>query len=296
MDTPTDSKIEVLESRIILLNGYLNDFFTYSERLTIISGYAGLQGVMSDMQSRKTYDSQFYVRYPYCVATGNLTINTLCPNMQNRNLRYYLDNLSESARSELKIDSIYTINRIVVSQLEDPYSVDITVNITLNISDKFANISANREFTVQVPITGLQDPLYLINGTYNQTIKRSNLTKREGTWNKNDLQQLYSKSEYRVSRDGISFINRMMGNFTPSSLGLQSIVNHTRVVLNNNRSNIDHYYWTGTNFDCRSRSPIMIVVVRTEDLTPGIPTTVPFYLDSRHWANFNLSSPANPTC
>jgi hypothetical protein len=295
INNPPDYKTEMTEGRLSVLNYYADSFFNYAESATVLSGYSGLQGLIKDMYSNKAYSSGFYSDYTSCVEFGNLSPILPCPGMSGKYLSFYLKNLTISANSELKMNSNFTINSIAVIQTEDPFYLQLVLNITLSISDPLANITTTRSFTGFVPIDGLPDPIYLLNGTYNRTIKKGDITKKEGTWNPIDLEQMYNAEEYRFTSRGISFLNRMMGNFTNNSMGIESIVNYTdpRVIslITENRSFVDYLFWSRAEFDCTSMNVVYINNISLPSMPPGL------QLDDEHRVLFNITNVnAYPTC
>ncbi|KYK27087.1 hypothetical protein AYK26_00105 [Euryarchaeota archaeon SM23-78] len=287
IEKPIDYKTELIEIRIGTLNSYMISFFDYTQGVSSISGYSALRGVIDDIHARNAYNLNFENQYLYCILTGNLTLSDTCPGMINRTLPYYLDTIRDMAEQELNIYSNYIINNITVTQVTDAFSIEIIVNLSLYVIDAYANISDTRIVTGSVSIDGIQDPLYMLEGDYNQSIKRTALRKKEGDWNYTDLQQLYANHEYRSYKDGISFINRIKGNFSPNLFGIESIVNHTHpIVLADytfNDTMIDYLYWLNVTFECRT--PVEVV-----EIDPAIIAPAGFQLDETHRLSFNISS------
>ena len=295
-----DYKIDVVENRISVLNYYVDSFFVFASQAAVISGYSALQGIEEDMYLNRAYSQNLNRDFGTCAVSGTLNNGAIkCPGMETSTLTYYLDNMSSLAQKELKISWSYTINNVTLQQVEDPFLMEVVINLTLNVSDTFANISSTRVFVSYIPITGLPDPIYLINGTYNQTIRKGNITKREGTWEPRDLEQIYNMHEYRYSSLGMSFIDRLRGNFTNSTLGIESVVNHTHSavtpLLGQNRSIIDYLFWNNTKFNCAARD---VIRVDQDAFTTGIPTVIPpFIIDDTHRVAFNISgADAIATC
>lgn len=262
VEKPLDYKTEILEIRISVLADYMNTFFDYAEETASIAGYSALQGVISDISTYHRYYDQsdeFETNYTYCIKTGNLTTSKYCPNMTNSTLTHFLDQLRNIAEDELNINSNYTINHVSVNQTTDAFSVEVILNLSVKVNDAYANISDTRVLTSSVPIEGLLDPLYLLNGTYNQTIIAYH--KPQENWTYTDLQQLYDNHAYRKYAKGISFIGRIKGDFSPSVLyGIESFVNYTHPDVNYNESYsmIDYLFWQNIT-DCSSTNPVIAI-------------------------------------
>jgi len=295
VEKPVDYKTTLIESRISVLNNYMSNFFEYAKSTASISGYSALQGIINKevLNDMRASGAEFETWYNYSILTGNLTSSRMCPGMTNKTLTYYLDRIRSAAEQELNINSDYRINRIntYTNQTLGAFSIGLIINLSLNITDAYANLSDTRVITSIVSIEGLLDPLYLLNGTYNQTIKKTSINKGIlGIWNSSDLQQLYYNHEYRNYRHGISFINRIKSNFTPNDLGIESFVNHTapgvKGVYTPNQSMVDYLYWQNIMLECTSPSNRVGVV----EINSSIISPPGFQLDEEHRNNFNISS------
>jgi hypothetical protein len=301
IEKPIDYKTEVLETRINVLSDYLNNFYDYAESAASVSGYSALKGIITDLNDMKAlgiyFNPNFEEQYTNCTLIGNLTSSEKCPNMINKTITYYLDNIKDIVEDKLIIKSNYTINSINVTQVE-PFSVELTLNISLDINDSYANLSDTRVIVSSVSIQGLLDPLYLIYGTYNQTIDRTTIPKSGGEvgaqWNYTDLQQLYNNHEYKQALNGISFINRIKGDLSPppSYLGIESFVNLTNpgVIAKlaaspypQNYSLVDYLFWTDNTRSCKND----IMQINNDSImnSSGNPT-IKFQLDQDHMNTF----------
>jgi hypothetical protein len=237
------------------------------------------------------------------VLTGNLSPSKLCPGMnsstQNKSLIRYLDYMVQMANDDLKINATYWIHTINITQA-DPFSANLTMNMSLNATDSFANIYATRTIIANIRFENLEDPLYMLNGSYTQRIKKITLMKKVN-WNQDDLEHLWDKNEYRNTPLGISFFDRIRGNLDRnSSDGIESYIKytHSSVTFDNNDSMVDHYYWRDFKFNCTNRpwfsSPFNDVIVNINetvipiiDPAPGAPS---FQLDDVHRVDFKIST------
>ena len=258
VEKPLDYKTEILETRISVLSDYMNTFFDYAEGTASIAGYSALRGIIINISNSGEYNPDFETQFAYCVKTGNLTSANICPNMTNSTLTHFLDQLRNIAEDELNINSNYTINHVSVNQTTDAFSVEVILNLSVKVNDAYANISDTRVLVSSISINGLLDPMYLLNGAYNQTIKAYEL---EGNWTYVDLQQLYNTHAYRRYGEGVSFINRIKGDLTPGdSYGIESFVNYTHPDVNYNESYsmIDYLFWQNIT-DCSSTNPVIAI-------------------------------------
>lgn len=266
LNAPLDQKNDLVRSRISIMNSFTESFFSYAEETISVSGYLALRGMLIDQGLTHEYfdsslppsdNSSLEHQLVYCMKYGNLTNSKPCPGMstpeKNMTLTVFLQNLSSMAYDYFKMEANFTINSITITQTK-PFMVDVTVNLSLRLSDEFANISDTRMLAVPISIEGLPDALYSINGTYNQTIRKTNITKLSG-WNAEDLRQLYDLHEYRNYPSAPSFIGRMKANFSASDYGIESFINNTdpgvtAYPYRTNDTTVDYQFWQSISFNC----------------------------------------------
>jgi len=300
IEKPIDYKSFLIETRVNTLSDYMSNFFDYTRDATRVSGYSAFQGLIQDINNTHRYyneTDEFESNYTYCLRTGNLTDSKICPNMTNRTLPYYLNYIRDTVNKEMNIKSNYTINSITINQTIDAFAIELTVNITLKINDAYANLTDTRLVASPVPIEGLPDPLFIVNGSYNQNISEYKF-RTEGDWNETDLASLYYNHSYRAYINGISFINRIKGNFTPSIYGIESFVNYTNVTYNESHSLVDYLFWRNITSNCSNSSSEGKVVVGINITTfpPKVSTNQYFQLDEDHRASFIRSGGTVFTC
>jgi hypothetical protein len=293
---PIDAKVGLVEARITVLDNYMDDFFSYAEGAGSVTGYSALTGVIQDMNLTHSYNPRFDEEFANCTLLGNLTSTKRCPGMENMTLINYLDQMKAIAEDSLHIIANYTVNQINVTQNFEAFSVEMLINLTVRITDDYANMTDTRIITSSINIEGLQDPLYLLNGSYNQTIINNQLNKKEGDWNYTDLQNLYEQHTYRNYKEGVSFLRRIKGDYAliTDYQGIESIVNYTAVTYRENQSMIDYLYWNNKTFRCRvPSSPFPEVVGINESILPMNGAQY-FQLDDDHRLSFGIS-PGNTT-
>jgi hypothetical protein len=207
--------------------------------------------------------------------------------MAAKHFPYYLNKYLVQGSTNLKINSSYNILSINVTQDNTPFSVELMINMTLNITDEFANISVTRTIKSSIMIDGIIDPLFAVN-SINRVIKKSSINKAEGTWNYTDLEKLYLNEEYRSYSQGVSFVNRIKGNFSSSRMGIESFVNQSSVIYGKNLSMIDYFFWNKTYFNCSNKKLVRI----NSSLIPSLGLTDPqgLQIDDIHRLGFNISS------
>ncbi len=280
---PLDHETRVVKSRIAVLNKYMETFFDYAEITGSISAYSALRGIITDIDNTNQSNPEFNTQYLSCIRTGNLTSAKECPCMENQTLIYYLDKMVNFSREQLNINSEYIINPLSHTQKTSAFTIEVLINLTLKINDAYANITDTRIVTSSTDINGLKDPLYLLNGTYDQLINQTPLKRKEGDWKPSDLTRLYNKHEYRAYKGGISFINRIKANNTASPMGIESFVNHTHPTISYtaNHSMTDYQFWLNQTQRC---SEDIVEINESIISPPG------FQIDDTHRLSFGISS------
>lgn len=297
VETAPDYKMDLIEARINTLYDYTNSFYEFAGDASILSGYGALYGVAANISESHRYDSLFDEHFINCFLTANITKAPAraCPFMNNKSISYYLDQFAYQAKKNIKISSSYSIdpNSIRVDQLTDPFGVDLSLEISLNISDVFVNMTSKRSIRVIIPIEKIPDPLFSANN-YSRVIIKSRLGKAEGSWNSTDLESLYNNQEYEAYQSGVSFLNRYKGNFSHSQMGIESIMNQTNLTnyginMNNikNLSMVDYLFFNKTQFHCSDNE--LVRINSTLLSTIGLTDPNGLQLDETHRLIFGIS-------
>ena len=116
----------------------------------------------------------------------------------------------------------FTINSVSVTQTE-PFMVDISINLDISIQDKknTASWPVDKTYTKKINITGLVDPLYLVNtdGVANNTIRETIYS----NWPA-DLSAHLSNAHYRKHTDAPNYLMRFENDLGSDSNGIESLV------------------------------------------------------------------------
>ncbi|MBM3200457.1 hypothetical protein FJZ53_05965 [Candidatus Woesearchaeota archaeon] len=142
---------------------------------------------------------------------------------------------------------------------QDPWTVDVTLNTTINYQDLDGLASWNRSVSVstKINLTGFEDPVYFMNtfgrvsNTITPTLYEGNYTNEieEGEWDVNNLKYHLNHSYYTNNEDAPSYLMRLEGNIIQESIccGIESLVNrqelYSQGVETYDYSIVDHNYW-----------------------------------------------------
>jgi hypothetical protein len=171
---------------------------------------------------------------------------------------------------------------------EDPWNLKIILNITINITDKTNLVSWNRPVSIEsyIPILNLQDPLYSkeTGGQIIKTITPTPYSIFVSTGNYDNLTSHFENSYYKASTSAPSYLNRLEGNLSADTNGIESLV-HPELLSNTTispkiKSLVDYIYFDpSTDFDTsvpkekgESEGPVSHLI-----------------LDSAHCPSYNLT-------
>lgn len=153
-----------------------------------------------------------------------------------------------------KLDIIinFEVSDVLISQV-DPWHVSISLNLTLNVSDKkkIASWTKSNFLSRKINIEGFEDPFYTINsfGRVFNIITKSNITDfvDQSTNDTTNLQLHLDNSYYIESDTAPNFLMRLEGNLSDSSSGIESLVDLADFVQQDvqifERSVVDYIYF-----------------------------------------------------
>ena len=124
-----------------------------------------------------------------------------------------------------------TVNSVTITHTE-PWMVDVTVRLDIDAQDEKNTASwtiTNKAYTGKINITGLVDPLYLVNnnGLVNNTIIKTTVPDFSSETNL-DLHVL--NSYYIEHSDAPSYLMRFENDLGSSAYGIESLVNSQELI------------------------------------------------------------------
>jgi len=252
LQIPVSNEIFVINTRVYLLDNYLNTFEEYTKESLSIVSYKTFEAMNEDIADDGFIDSEEEVKIIFreCLLDNQTILTQRCNNLQGNTLIDFLDKMVSQGRN-IHIRSNYTINNLSVAQETDHEHVDIILNITYTVNDSYASWNITKEIIVNLPLKGLRDPYYYgnSNGNINRKISFSP-TYVGGTWDAALFVDIYNNGRYRLCRNCSSFLMKF-ANLTSESYccGIESIVNASQV-LAKYTSYVDHHYWTNKYYGC----------------------------------------------
>lgn len=245
-------RMEAISVRIDTINFFIQDVEKDINKGAFIAGFRTLLSFNQFITTNGTFIDNADERFNEVFLNG--TINQQSLNlMKDATFTDWANRISAEAG---KIDILFnfTVNRIDLNQ-SDPWSVDIGINISLDVRDK-RNTSSwirNKYIVTKVSILEFEDPLYIVNsnGRVTNPIIVSNITKFVISGKVDNLLIHANNSYYIAHNTSPSFLMRLEGNLGNSTYGIESLVNLDKFeqqgLAVKDRSIVDYIYFGNQN-------------------------------------------------
>lgn len=244
--------------RIKVMDVYTRNFETYIDDSVKVSAYRALGGITENLLSGGFSDRAGFERaFSGCMECdhtncSNQNVSNLC-GLGGYSLKARLDNITDLSSQQLNINTTYNINSISIDQ-EYPFEVQVTVNISYNVTDNsgkdyYARWSKNKVIVSDISIIGLYEPLGYYPAGFRQDITRyaGSCDGNESCWNINTVNDFYSQDDFRYYKGAPSYLQRFWDDLTPSDCcGIETILHPSAYVNDTSKSFIEHQYWSGT--------------------------------------------------
>lgn|SRR3989338_4077352 len=242
-------KMEVVQTRVETVNFFIKDVEIDIKKGVFIAGMRTLLSFNQFIAANGSFLDDVNERFNEAFLNG--TVNkTQLSLMKDSTFTDWANKISaEANKIDIKIN--YTINGIKINQ-SDPWSVDVGLNITLNISDKRGTSSwlRNRYLIKSIGIIGFEDPLYVVNskGRVTSAIIQTNITQFVINGKADNLLTHMNNSYYMAHNDTPSFLMRLQGDLGNSTCcGIESLVNLEKFqkqgLAIKDRSIVDYIYF-----------------------------------------------------
>jgi hypothetical protein len=228
MDTKYRLREESLAAgdRVRAIDFFVSDLEKDVERGAYIAMFRALLGVQQHITSEGQFLNDTQATFRELLVNG--TINSTYVSVMNQTeLNVWLAKIQGQSR-KIALIMEYRINDLMIYQ-DNPWVVNTRLNITFNVTDIRGIATFSRESIIvsSVNITGFEDPLYSVNtyGRIIRTVKKTNITAFTSATNASGLRYHVDNGFYRESTSAPSFIMRLSGNLSNSSMGIESFVN-----------------------------------------------------------------------
>ncbi len=221
-----NERMSPIQTRIETVNFFIKDVENDLGKGIFIAGFRTLLSLNQFIATNGTFIDDVNERFKEAFLNGTIK-NISFSLMQDSTFTDWADKISAQA-DKVDVTFNYSINDIKLNQ-SSPWSVEIGVNITLEISDK-RNTSywvRDRFLITKISIIDFEDPLYIVHsgGRVTNTIRISNITKFVVNGDVENLLVHTNESFYIVHNDSPSFLMRLEGEIGNSSAGIESLVN-----------------------------------------------------------------------
>ena len=241
-------KMDVTQTRIETVNFFIKDVEKDLKKGVYIAGFRTLLSFNQYITTNGTFIDDVNSRFRESFVNGTISGQPLSL-MKDSTFTDWANKISAEAE-KIDIKFNFTINDVRINQ-SDPWTVDIGVNVSLDIRDK-RNTSywiRERYLTNGIGISGFEDPLYTINskGRIANTIIKSNITDFVIGGDAKNLMVHANNSYYAANNNSPSFLMRLNGDMGNSSLGIESLVNVDKFLQQGisakDRSAVDYIYF-----------------------------------------------------
>ena len=249
--------MEVVETRIDTVNFFIKDVEKDINNGVYIAGFRTLLGFSQYVFSNGTFIDSIDERFKESFLNGTIDKIPLSL-MKDSTFTDWANKISEQA-DKADIEFEFNVNDVKLNH-SDPWTVEIMLDISLNIKDK-RNTSSwvrNKNLVSEISVVGFEDPLYVVNsnGRITNTITRSNFTYFVVGGDVTNLILHMNKSYYIATNESPSFLMRLQGDLGNSTYGIESLVNLDRFqqqgIAIKDRSIVDHvYFGTGSTTNYR---------------------------------------------
>ena len=161
----------------------------------------------------------------------------------------WMGKIQEQA-GKIDINATFTVLGVEISH-SDPWTLNVSVMVEMNISDKrkTAQWSRQRQVSSLISVLGLEDPAYIVgtDGRVTNTIRITNATPFVSGGDVSNLMLHANGSFYIASNLSPSYLLRLEGSANASYAGMESLVNVPKLQANNvptfDRSVVDVIYF-----------------------------------------------------
>ncbi|MFP4567796.1 MAG: hypothetical protein ACLFN8_02535 [Candidatus Woesearchaeota archaeon] len=263
IELPSDHSVEVTRMKVRTVNNFLGQADDLIRTQAVISSRQSINHMLREMYSDSDFLANFDDEFVNCLESGEFDGGTTCGPFSN--LKELIeDNLSSFLSENVGLNADFLISDISLNQ-SMPWALDLFFSVNIVIEDDlfFWNITEN--ISEQISVLGFKDPAQVVVDSSMSSHKPNNFVdipeikmnklyrNLSGDWleSPSTLSGLTRSGSYFESSDyGVSFLDRLRGNFTTSDLGIVSV--YPVIYVGNSpfrsgASSLDWQYWQDDN-------------------------------------------------
>jgi hypothetical protein len=251
-------RAESILTRINGMSDFLRDFDNDVHRATFISGFRAFIALEQRISERGAFLDDPGPSFVEAFMNGSINGTSYAVLDDSTFSEYLLRVNHEANRVGIVLNA--SVSNITLAQ-SSPWTIAVTFLLSINVSDtrSLARWDYERNFTTDVSILDLRDPVYSVYtfGRLPNTVRMSpynnsqfyNAATNNATALNNEALNMY----YREDPHAPSFLQRLHGNLTATSkYGIASIVNLDElnaqgIAVNTTRAVIDSVYFSGAS-------------------------------------------------
>ena len=250
-------RMEVIQTRIDTVNFFIKDVDRDINNGIFIAGFRTLLSFNQYIAVNGTFLDNVNEKFKESFLNGTINQQPLSLRKDSTFTDWANKISAEADKVDIKFN--FKINDVKLNQ-SDPWSVDIILNLSLDIRDKL-NTSywiRDRYLASRISIIGFEDPLYVVNskGRVTSPIATTNISNFVVNGKVDNLLIHVNSSFYIAHNDSPSFLMRLAGDLGNSTNGIESLVNLAKFqqqgLVLKDRSIVDYIYF-GTKTTANSR-------------------------------------------
>lgn len=219
-------KQKLYGSRVLAMNDFIEDLNQDVHRASYIAAFRTLLSLEDYVAITGGFFNNTETQFRETFYLGTIN-NSEAELMNGSSFEDYLQRVNAVA-SKIGLSSNINVTQITLSQ-SDHWSIDVKITADVNVTDRHGVASwiFEKNYTTNVPIYDLRDPLYST-FTFNRvpnTVRKLNKPYLVNGTNTTNLQLHINGSYYIESTNAPSFLQRFENDLTPSMYGIESIVN-----------------------------------------------------------------------
>ncbi|MFT4261462.1 MAG: hypothetical protein ACMXX9_03445 [Candidatus Woesearchaeota archaeon] len=259
--TPINELLSVEETKIRNTNQFISQSDNYISNILTVTGTNAIIETISASISSESFIEDYDTELISCLIDKEFNhLGTVVSCSDDSYLTERLNVWKELLDKYFNID-IEIHQRNLFLRQTTAWHIDLVLEYDFIVSDGFANWNISRTSVGRIPIEGMPDLVYEINihddvedFQFSNNITRGG--RAQGQWREipSDLNTLVVNGTYFAHPAGVSFLNRLRGNYTPGPRGIISIVEPNKTGIYDGVIHIDTYFWSQT---CNSSIPLV---------------------------------------
>ena len=254
IEMPVDYGVDVTRIKIRTTNNFIDQADDIVRTQAKISSRIAINTLIARIESTNNFFPNFDEEFAKCLTTGEYGSGIGCGD--NTNLKELIEeNLTTFLREHVGIEADFEIRNVRLDQ-SNPWELEVHLDFIIRIEEELTSWRITESINESFTILGFKDPIKinkdisLIDYTPANSVinigDRHKAINEDWTEVPSTLNSLVMNGNYFEYDLGISFLNRLRGNLTPSELGILSIepiIIDGGNVVRSGSSSLDWHFW-----------------------------------------------------